>query len=126
MESIYTFSTTSKNEFEKKLYMLNRIANKCNIEIIHINNISSKWNFTKEILEKSLNSDIANYIKQYVNFKMNGIEVRWIIDNSDTTFPFECRGCCKFLKIKLKYNFSNTLFTVSLIKDKYCTSCKII
>lgn len=124
MESIYSFSTTSKTAFQNKLYMLNRISKNCNKEIIHIKNINKKWSILENFLKKNLNDDVINNIKKYVNFKMNGDEIKWIIDNSDTTYPFECRGCCNFLKIKLKYEYKELTYFVSMIKEKYCIYCK--
>lgn len=126
MEYIYTITTTSKSRFQHKLCMLTRIKEKSNNEIIHINKINQKWKLLKNFLKNSLNDDVVSVIKQYVNFKMNGPEIKWIIDNSYTTYPFECRGCSNFVKTKLNYKQSCLVYSISLTKDKYCKICKII
>ena len=120
---IYSVASTRIKDHLNNVIYLEHIISKCNDQIEIFSKSNESWDIFKNYLSVKIPMELVDLIKSFKNECLEGKEITWILENSYSSYPFECMKCCSFVKLKL--NLKNTCLWnyVYIEKDKYCKKC---
>ena len=121
---LYDRATTRLREHRYNILFLSEIVNVCNYKINQLTNLNKSIKISKNFLIKKLPFELVDLVFSYNNNKLNGEEIKWMLDKSYILYPFECFECGSLMEIDYKIQSNCMWHSVIIYKDNKCDECK--